>query len=80
MDERATAILNAALQLPARERLELADALYDSFGGPVSEIDSMTDEELVQELDRRAEELRLHPERAIPWEEVVRITRSDLKS
>jgi putative addiction module component (TIGR02574 family) len=77
MSERVAALLNEALKLTADERTDLADALWDSLDGPPSEYDAMTDEEFKAELDRRHEELRQHPERGIPWEEVKRMTRLD---
>ena len=70
MSERSASLLAAALQLTEKERAELVDGLLDSLGPPDSEIDRMTDEELVAELDRRAEELRRGPDAAIPWDQV----------
>ncbi len=70
MSERYSALLTEALKLSEDERAALADELLDSLDGPPSDIDGMTDEEFKAELDRRAEELRQHPERAIPWEQV----------
>jgi len=78
MSERTKALFDEALQLSESERAELAEALIESLDGPPSDIDLMTDEEFIKELDRRAEELRLHPERAVPWEVVKRIARSDI--
>jgi putative addiction module component (TIGR02574 family) len=77
MTDRATTLLTEALKLPDDEREALADALWDSLDGPPSDYDAMTEEEFKAELDRRAEELRRNPERAIPWEEVQRMTRLD---
>jgi putative addiction module component (TIGR02574 family) len=73
MSERSTALLAEALRLSEDERAELADALLDSLDGPPSDYDAMTEEEFKAELDRRAEELRQHPERAIPWEQVEKM-------
>jgi putative addiction module component (TIGR02574 family) len=70
MSERSASLLAAALQLTEKERAELVDGLLDSLGPPVSDIDRMTDEEFVAELDRRAEELRRAPDAAIPWDQV----------
>lgn len=76
MSERYLAVLAEALKLSDEERADLAYALLDSLDGP-PDINAMSDEEFKAELDRRAEELRQHPERAIPWDEVKRLTRLD---
>jgi putative addiction module component (TIGR02574 family) len=73
MSERAATLLTEALKLSDEEREALADALWDSLDGPSSDYDAMTEEEFKAELDRRAEELRQHPERAIPWEQVEKM-------
>lgn len=78
MSERYQAVLVEALKLSDEERADLADALWDSLGAPPAGYGEMTDDEFKAELDRRAEELRQHPERAIPWEEVKRMTAQDL--
>jgi putative addiction module component (TIGR02574 family) len=70
MSERVATLLAEALKLSEDERAELADGLYDSLDGPPSDYERMTHEEFRAELDRRAAELRQHPERAIPWEQV----------
>ena len=77
MSERAATLLAEALKLSEEERAELADRLYDSLDGPTDDYGGMTDEEFKAELERRAEELRRHPERAIPWDEVKRLTHLD---
>lgn len=78
MSERAKALLTEALSLSDLERLEIADALYESLDPPPSDYEFMTEEEFVKELERRHEELRLHPERAVPLEEVIRMSKIDL--
>ena len=70
MSERSASLLSAALQLNEKERAELVDGLLNSLAPPESDIDRMTDDELVAELDRRAEELRRDPDAAIPWDQV----------
>jgi putative addiction module component (TIGR02574 family) len=70
MSDRSASLLAASLQLSEEERAELVEGLLDSLDPPVTDIDRMSDEELVAELDRRAEELRQNPDAAIPWEQV----------
>ena len=70
MSERSASLLAAALQLSEEERAELVEGLLDSLGGPDSDIDRMTEDELAAELDRRAEEMRRDPDAGIPWEQV----------
>ena len=61
------------MQLPAEERLELMDDIWDSLHPPGSlrpgEPFVLTEEQK-GELDRRLEEHERHPERAEPWETV----------
>ena len=61
-------LLEQALKLPVAERRKLADDIYDSTLPEPIEF-SLTDEQKA-EIDRRLEDLRKHPEKAIPWEEV----------
>ena len=61
-------LLEKALQLPVAERIRLADELYMSVGDPPGTT-PLTDAQIT-ELERRIEHHRLHPEDAIPWEEV----------
>lgn len=70
MSERFTALLAEALKLPDDERAALADELLDSLDDAPSDYDTMSEDEFKAELDRRAKELRQHPERAVPWEQV----------
>lgn len=66
-------IRTAALRLPEEDRLELADSLWESVDdedGPRFATDGMTDEEFHQELNRRAEDARQHPELLLTWEQV----------
>ncbi len=61
------------MNLPAQERAELAQELWDSVHPPGSalpgDIVVLTQEQMA-ELDRRLEEYKQHPERAEPWEVV----------
>lgn len=70
MSERTETLLSEALLLSEAERAKLAEELLDSLDGSPSDYASMTEEELIAELDRRSKELREHPERGIPWEQV----------
>jgi putative addiction module component (TIGR02574 family) len=67
------ALRDQVMQLPAEERLELIDELWDSVHPPGSlrpgEPFVLTDEQKA-ELDRRLEEHERHRERAEPWEVV----------
>ena len=74
MTQRATEILNAALQLSEAERAELIEVLEESLDGPDLDTDHMTDEEFEAELNRRHEEYLRDPNVAVPWEEVLRET------
>ena len=61
-------LLEQARSLPAAERLQLAQELWESL------LDSGHEPELTPqqaaELDRRLEEHRRHPDDVIPWEDV----------
>jgi putative addiction module component (TIGR02574 family) len=59
------------LALPAAERLEIANALYDSIPDdelPPGEIS----EELKQHLDRRLQEIEDNPGAEVSWDEIKR--------
>ncbi len=72
----ATEILEELRRMPETERRELVETIDLEFG---DFNDELTPEQKA-ELDRRAEELRLHPERGIPWETVQAELRERLKS
>jgi putative addiction module component (TIGR02574 family) len=61
---------DAALRLPEADRAWIAEELLESLP-PVS--DGLTDEEWEAELDRRVEDYKKHPEKAIPWDEVKKM-------
>jgi putative addiction module component (TIGR02574 family) len=75
MSERTTALLVEALKLSEEERADLAYALLDTLDSESLNIDSMTEEEFIAELERRREEAMRDPSVLIPWEEVKRMTR-----
>ena len=61
-------ILEEALKLPVAERRRLADDLYESIESSPEAFRLTPEQEA--ELDRRIEYSRLHPDDAVPWEEV----------
>lgn len=65
--------LNALLKLPARERAEIAMALWESLDETQREAEfpALTPEETA-ELERRLNEHLADPSSAVPWEEVRR--------
>jgi putative addiction module component (TIGR02574 family) len=65
----ATEILAAAKALPLKERIEVAEGLWEDIAGNGYDPD-LTPEQIA-ELDRRAERALAHPERCRPLDEVV---------
>jgi putative addiction module component (TIGR02574 family) len=62
-------LLEAAKALPLRERIDLAEALWESIADeghepPLTAVQAA-------ELDRRLDAHRRNPESAIPWEQVM---------
>jgi len=72
----ATEILEELRRMPEPERRELVETIDLEFG----DFDDELTPEQKAELDRRAEELRQHPERGIPWEQVRAEARERLKA
>jgi putative addiction module component (TIGR02574 family) len=72
----ATEILEELRRMPEPERRELVETIDLEFGDFNDELT----QEQKDELDRRAEELRQHPERGIPWETVQAELHDRLKS
>ncbi len=64
--------LATLLQLPAKDRIELAMALWDSLTDEDREAELALTPEQEAELDRRLEQHLADPGSAIPWEEVRR--------
>ena len=64
--------LAVLLKLPARDRVELAMALWGSLTDAEREAELVLTPEQEAELDRRLEEHLANPGSAIPWEEVRR--------
>ena len=62
----AAELLGQIRQLPENERSEVVQQILDEF----TEFDDELTPEQIVELERRADELRKHPERGIPWEQV----------
>ena len=71
-----TEILEELRRMPEAERRELVEAIDLEFGDSSDELSP----EQIAELERRAEELRQHPERGIPWETVQAELPERLKS
>ena len=69
----AAQVLEQVNKLPFEEQREVFEQLRDKFE------DEPTPEQLA-EFERRAEELRQHPERGIPWETVQAELHDRLKS
>lgn len=69
----ATEILAQVRELPLEQRREIAEALWN-------ELEQEESSEFIAELERRAEEMRQHPERGIPWETVQAELQERLKS
>jgi putative addiction module component (TIGR02574 family) len=69
-------ILEELRRMPETERRELVETIDLEFG---DFNDELTPEQAA-ELERRAEELRQHPERGIPWETVQAELHERLKS
>jgi putative addiction module component (TIGR02574 family) len=64
----------AAMRLTDAERLELAEKLWESLDdedGPRFSTDGMTDEEFHEELNRRAQDAKDHPELLLTWDQVL---------
>lgn len=64
----ATIDKNAIFALPIPQRIELVHAILDTIAA--DSIRPGLTEEFKQELRRRRDEARAHPELDIPWEEV----------
>ena len=66
----ASISLDELLKLPARERADIAHALWESLTETEQEAEFVLTDELKVELDRLAAEHEADPHSAIPWEEV----------
>ena len=69
----ATEIIAQVRELPLEQRREIAEALWN-------ELEQEESPEFIAELEHRAEEMRQHPERGIPWETVQAELQERLKS
>ncbi len=61
-------IISEALTLPAADRLEVIEQLWESLAAAQESLD-LTDAQR-QELDRRIAEMDANPTAGIPWEQV----------
>jgi putative addiction module component (TIGR02574 family) len=64
--------LAALLKLPAKDRVELAMALWESLADAEREAELVLTPAQEEELDRRLADHLANPGSAIPWEEVRR--------
>jgi putative addiction module component (TIGR02574 family) len=71
-----TEILEQIRRLPEQERREFTEQFFEEFGYFADELSPGQ----AVELERRAEELRFHPERGIPWEQLKAELHDRLKS
>ena len=67
MTAQTQALLDAALALPEAERALLADRLYESL---LPDQDTLTDDQLFAELERRDAEAEIDPSVLIPWSDL----------
>lgn len=63
-----TVDIQQLLKLSAEKRLELISILWNSLDEENADIP--VSEEILDEADRRLEDLKRHPERAVPYEEM----------
>jgi putative addiction module component (TIGR02574 family) len=63
-------IIEIIRPLSAKEKQEILEKLWTEFGDELEGYDPDLTPEQLAELERRAEEMRAHPERGIPWEQV----------
>lgn len=73
----ADELLQAALKLPESDRLYIAAELLASIPPPPG-ILCEDDPGFFEELERRSDEHRRDPSKAIPWEEAMRRIEADL--
>jgi putative addiction module component (TIGR02574 family) len=64
VDTQTQQVLDAALALPERERILIAERLLESVP---NDIDELSEEEFAAELNRRSEEVIQGKAELIPW-------------
>ena len=69
MTATAKKVLASAMRLSEEDRCAVADELLASIGPPDS-FEQVTEDELIDELERRAAELAADPSSGIPWETI----------
>ena len=62
--------LDEVLQLPVPERIRIVEAIWDSIADSAEEMPLTAEQE--EELDRRMEDYRAHPETSESWDVVKR--------
>jgi putative addiction module component (TIGR02574 family) len=71
-------IITAAKQLDLEDRMHVVRELQETL--PADEEPITLSPEWMTEIQRRADELKAHPERAIPWEEARERIRAKIGS
>jgi putative addiction module component (TIGR02574 family) len=66
----AAEILEQIRKLNPDDRRELAEQVWSEFGDGLEEADKDLSPAQIAEFEKRAEGLRRHPDRGIPWEKV----------
>ncbi len=70
MSQNTAELLKGALSLPDEDRASFTEALLSSFDPQPGETDAVEDEQLLEELNRRAAELRTNPDAGVAWDAV----------
>jgi putative addiction module component (TIGR02574 family) len=69
MTPQTSAVLASAMQLSESERAELTDLLVDTLDPPAG-LESVSEDDLADEIARRAAELKADPNAGLSWKQV----------